>query len=358
MTPGITVSDFGELPDGRMVSLFTIQSASGIEMRVTNYGGIIVSLTAPDRNGVQEDVVLGFSHLDAYLTASPYFGSIIGRCGNRIGKAEFSLDGETYHLAANTGENHLHGGITGFDKVLWNALPFSSGDDLGLVFTYTSPDGEEGYPGTLSVTVTYVLSATNQLSITYEATTDKATPVNLTHHSYFNLAGPLSDSILDHELMIPADHFTPIDSEFIPTGQIQSVQGTPMDFRSPISIGLRIDAEDQQIINGLGYDHNFVLTEQGTHLKLAARVFERQSGRIMEVTTTEPGIQFYAGNFLDGTLMGKAGRPYAHRSGFCLETQHFPDSPNQPTFPSIILRPGDVYSTRTAYSFSTNSDSR
>lgn len=358
MTPGITVSDYGELPDGRIASLFTVQSASGMEMRVTNYGGIIVSLTAPDRNGVQEDVVLGFDQLDAYLTANPYFGSIIGRYGNRIGNAAFSLEGETYKLAANNGPNHLHGGVAGFDKVLWNAEPFSSGDDLGLVFTYTSPDGEEGYPGTLSVKVTYVLSSSNQLSIAYEATTDKATPVNLTHHSYFNLAGPSSDSILDHELMISADHFTPIDSEFIPTGEIQSVEGTPMDFRSPISIGSRIDAKDQQISNGLGYDHNFVLTDGSTNLKLAARVFERKSGRIMEVTTNEPGIQFYSGNFLDGTLKGKSGRVYAHRSGFCLETQHFPDSPNQPTFPSTILKPGDVYSTRTVYSFSTDSDNR
>jgi len=272
MSPGITVSEFGVLPDGRAVSLFTVQSASGMEMRVTNYGGIIVSLTAPDRNGVQEDIVLGFDNLEAYLASSPYFGAIIGRYGNRIGKAQFDLDGATYTLAANNGENHLHGGIAGFDKVLWDAAPFTSGEDLGLVFSYTSPDGEEGYPGTLTAKVTYLLTSDSRLSFTYEATTDKATPVNLTQHSYFNLAGPSSDSILDHELMIPADHFTPIDAGFIPTGLIQSVEGTPMDFRTPISIGSRIQAEDQQIANGLGYDHNFVLTDSSSSLKLAARV--------------------------------------------------------------------------------------
>lgn len=354
MAHGISTSDFGVLPDGRTVTLFTIQSPSGMQMRVTNYGGTIVSLTAPDRDGKQEDIVLGYDSLDDYLADSPYFGAIIGRYGNRIGKAEFTLDGETYTLAANNGENHLHGGVVGFDKVLWEAAPFSMGSEHGVVFTYTSPDGEEGYPGTLSAKVTYLLTADNRVMFSYQATTDKATPVNLTQHSYFNLAGPSSDSILDHEMMIAADHFTPIDAGFIPTGEIRSVEGTPFDFRTPTAIGARIDADDEQVKNGLGYDHNFVLSDTDSGLKLAARVYDRTSGRIMEVTTNEPGIQFYAGNFLDGSLTGKGGQVYPYRSGFCLETQHFPDSPNQPTFPTTILRPGELYATQTVYSFTTD----
>jgi aldose 1-epimerase len=354
MAHGISTSDFGVLPDGRTVTLFTIQSPSGMQMRVTNYGGTIVSLTAPDRDGKQEDIVLGYDSLDDYLADSPYFGAIIGRYGNRIGKAEFTLDGETYTLAANNGENHLHGGVVGFDKVLWEAAPFSMGSEHGVVFTYTSPDGEEGYPGTLSAKVTYLLTADNRVMFSYQASTDKATPVNLTQHSYFNLAGPSSDSILDHEMMIAADHFTPIDAGFIPTGEIRSVEGTPFDFRTPTAIGARIDADDEQVKNGLGYDHNFVLSDTDSGLKLAARVYDRTSGRIMEVTTNEPGIQFYAGNFLDGSLTGKGGQVYPYRSGFCLETQHFPDSPNQPTFPTTILRPGELYATQTVYSFTTD----
>ncbi len=356
MSPGITVSEFGVLPDGRIASLFTVQSASGMEMRVTNYGGIIVSLTAPNRDGKQEDVVLGFDSLYQYVDGSPYFGAIIGRYGNRIGKAQFSIDGESYSLAANNGENHLHGGIAGFDKVLWDATSFSEGTGHGIVFTYVSPDGEEGYPGTLSVNVTYLLTADNRVVFSYEATTDKATPVNLTQHSYFNLAGPSSDSILSQELTIPAGHFTPIDVGFIPTGKIESVEGTPFDFRTPTSIGARIDQDNEQLLNGLGYDHNFVLNDGSANLKLAARVYDPESGRIMEVTTNEPGIQFYAGNFLDGTLTGKGGHIYPYRSGFCLETQHFPDSPNKPSFPSTILMPGKLYATQTIYTFSTDAE--
>jgi len=348
----VTVTAFGTLPDGGKAMLFHLVSPSGMEMDVTNYGGIITRWTAPDRDGNYEDIVLGYDNLDGYLKETPYFGAIIGRYGNRIGAGRFALDGETYTLATNNDANHLHGGIVGFDKVLWGAEPFTEGDTVGIVFTYTSPDGEEGYPGNLSVMVTYRLLPDNKVEFTYEAMTDKATPVNLTQHSYFNLAGPSSDTILDHELMITADRFTPIDSGLIPTGELQAVGGTPFDFTSATAIGSRIDADDEQIAFGLGYDHNWVLNDGSDTMKLAARVHEPTSGRIMEVHTEEPGLQFYAGNFLDGTITGKGGNVYEYRSGFCLETQHFPDSPNKPDFPSTILRPGDTYATRTVYAFS------
>jgi aldose 1-epimerase len=354
MEHGIYVSDFGTMPDGKAVSLYTIQSPSGMKMTVTNYGATIVSLTAPDRNGVQDDVVLGFDTLDEYIAGSPYFGAIVGRYGNRIAGGSFELNGETYSLAQNNGENHLHGGVKGFDKVYWEASPFSMGSEHGLVMTYTSPDGDEGYPGSLQAKVTYLLTADNRLIVSYQAVTDKATPVNLTQHSYFNLAGPGSDTILDHELTIAADHFTPIDAGFIPTGEILSVEGTPFDFRTPTAIGARIDSPDEQLKNGLGYDHNFVLSDMSEGLKLAAKVYDRSSGRILEITTNEPGVQFYSGNFLDGTLTGKGGHTARYRSGFCLETQHFPDSPNQPTFPSTILEPGGLYATQTVFAFSTD----
>ena len=356
MEQGIYVSDFGTMPDGTPVSLYTIQSPSGMKMTVTTYGATIVSLTAPDRDGVQEDVVLGFDTLEEYLAESPYFGAIVGRYGNRIANGSFTLNGETVTLAKNNGENHLHGGIKGFDKVVWEASPFSMGSEHGLVMTYTSPDGEEGYPGTLQAKVTYMVTADNRVMVSYQAVTDKATPVNLTQHSYFNLAGPGSDSILDHEVTIAADHFTPIDPGFIPTSEIRSVEGTPFDFRTPTTIGARIDADDEQLKNGLGYDHNFVLSDMKDGLKLAAKVYERSSGRILEVTTNEPGVQFYTGNFLDGTLTGKGGHAIGYRSGFCLETQHFPDSPNQPAFPSTILEPGGLYATQTVFAFSTDAE--
>lgn len=354
MEHGISVAKFGTLDDGRDALLYTIQSPSGMKMSVTNFGATIVSLTSPDRDGNQADIVLGFDSLAPYQNGSPYFGSVVGRYGNRIAKGSFSIDGETYTLAKNNGDNHLHGGLVGFDKVLWEASPFSMGSEHGLVLTYTSADGEEGYPGTLSAKVTYLLTADNRLIVSYQATTDKATPVNLTQHSYFNLAGPGSSSILDHELLIAADTFTPIDAGFIPTGELQSVAGTPFDFRTSTAIGARINEADPQLKNGLGYDHNFVLSDTGSGLKLAARVYERTSGRIMEITTNEPGVQFYAGNFLDGTLTGKGGHVYPHRSGFCLETQHFPDSPNQPSFPSTILQPGELYATQTVFAFTTD----
>jgi aldose 1-epimerase len=353
---GIQSRSFGTLPDGRDVTIYKVTSPTGMVMEVTNYGGIITRLTAPDRDGMFEDIVLGYDNLEGYLTETPYFGAIIGRYGNRIAKGQFTLDGETYTLAQNNGENHLHGGIQGFDKVLWNAEPFSMGNEYGIVFTYDSPDGEEGYPGTLKARVTYMLTADNRVIFSYQATTDKATPVNLTQHSYFNLAGPSSDSILDHELMLAADHFTPIDSGLIPTGEIRPVAGTPFDFTTATPIGERINADDEQIVFGLGYDHNWVLSDMTSDMRLAARVHEPTSGRVMEVLTEEPGIQFYAGNFLDGTITGKGGNVYEYRSGFCLETQHFPDSPNQSSFPSTILRPGETYQTRTIYAFTTDAD--
>jgi aldose 1-epimerase len=353
---GIQSRSFGTLPDGRDVTIYKVTSPTGMVMEVTNYGGIITRLTAPDRDGKFEDIVLGYDNLEGYLTETPYFGAIIGRYGNRIGKGQFTLDGETYTLAQNNGENHLHGGIQGFDKVLWNAEPFSMGNEYGIVFTYDSPDGEEGYPGTLKARVTYMLTADNRVIFSYQATTDKATPVNLTQHSYFNLAGPSSDSILDHELMLAADHFTPIDSGLIPTGEVRPVAGTPFDFTTAIPIGERINADDEQIAFGLGYDHNWVLSDMTSSMRLAARVHEPTSGRVMEVLTEEPGIQFYAGNFLDGTITGKGGNVYEYRSGFCLETQHFPDSPNQSAFPSTILLPGETYQTRTIYAFTTDAD--
>ena len=354
--PGVRSRTFGTLPDGREAMIYQIESPTGMVMEVTNYGGIITRLTAPNRDGIYEDVVLGYDNLEAYLEETPYFGAIIGRYGNRIAKGQFELDGQAYTLAQNNGENHLHGGIQGFDKVLWEAQPFSMGNEYGLTLTYESPDGEEGYPGNLSVKVTYMLTADNRVIFSYQAKTDKATPVNLTQHSYFNLAGPWSDSILDHELMLAADHFTPVDEGLIPTGEIRPVEGTPFDFTEPMSIGARIDQDDEQLVNGLGYDHNWVLSDLSSDMRLAARVHEPTSGRVMEVTTEEPGIQFYSGNFLDGTLTGKYGSVYEHRSGFCLETQHFPDSPNQPAFPSTILRPGETYQTRTIYAFSTDAD--
>jgi aldose 1-epimerase len=344
-------ASFGTTAEGTPVEIFTLRNAGGMEVRVTNYGGIIISLTAPDRDGRMADIVLGFDSIAPYLAGTPYFGAIIGRYGNRIAGGRFTLDGETYTLATNNGPNHLHGGERGFDKVVWDAEPFESEGERGLILRYTSPDGEEGYPGTLEATVTYTLTDGSELIVEYVATTDQATPVNLTQHSYFNLAGAGTGNILDHELMIAATSFTPVDSTLIPTGEIAPVEGTPFDFRTATPIGARIDADDPQIRNGPGYDHNFVLDRTGTGLELAARVTHPGSGRTLEIRTTEPGLQFYSGNFLDGTITGKDGLVYDHRSGFCLETQHFPDSPNQPSFPSTILRPGEEYRTRTVFAF-------
>ena len=351
-------SDFGVTPDGDSVDLFTLTNPNGVTMEVTNYGGIITSLRVPDREGTLEDVVLGFDSLsaytsDAYRAANPYFGALIGRYGNRIAGGEFTLDGETYTLETNDGPNHLHGGEAGFDQVVWDAESVRRGDSVGVVLSHTSPDGHGGYPGRLDVAVTYTLTPDNALAVDYRATTTKATPVNLTQHSYFNLDGHGDGPILDHELMIDADRFTPVDSTLIPTGELRPVEGTPFDFTEPTPIGARIDADHRQIEYGGGYDHNFVLAETDADtLRLAARLYEPDTGRLLTVHTTEPGLQFYAGNFLDGSFTGK-GETYGRREGLALETQHFPNSPNQPTFPSTILRPDEEYTTRTVYRFST-----
>lgn len=355
ITPAVTVAPFGQMPDGRAVSLYTLVNATGMKADITNYGGIVVRLYAPDRHGKVDDIVLGYETLDGYLKASPYFGALIGRVGNRIAHGRFTLDGRTYTLATNNTPGglpcHLHGGNVGFDKVLWQAEPLIRDNTAGLRLTYRSPDGEEGYPGNLAVTVTYWLGNDNSLKIEYVATTDKATPVNLTQHSYFNLRGEGSGDILGHVLMLKASHLTPVNAGLIPTGAITPVQDTPFDFTRPRAIGERVNAADEQIKFGGGYDHNWVLDRATGGLELAASVSEPVSGRTMEVWTTEPGIQFYCGNFLDGKGTGKRGHTYPHRSGFCLETQHYPDSPNQPGFPSTILQPGQTYTTETVYRF-------
>jgi len=343
---------FGKAPDGTVAYVYTLKNHSGMEARITNYGGIVVSLLVPDKNGKPGDIVLGYDSLADYINDSPYFGALIGRYGNRIAKGKFTLDGVAYKLATNNGPNHLHGGLKGFDKVVWNVDDKKSVPGHSLVLTYLSKDGEEGYPGNLSVKVTYTVTEDNELKIEYVATTDKPTVVNLTHHSYFNLSGPGKGNILQHELMINADRFTPVDSTLIPTGELRSVKDTPFDFMKLTEIGSRINNADQQMRFGGGYDHNFILIKTKKGHNLAAQVYEKNSGRIMEVYTTEPGIQFYSGNSLDGRSLGKGGVKYEHRSGFCLETQHFPDSPNKPQFPSTVLRPGEKYSSTTIYRFS------
>jgi aldose 1-epimerase len=344
-------SAFRKTRNGQAVDLYTVANAQGVEVRAMTYGGIILSLRVPDRNGRLGDVVLGYDTLDGYLAVNPYFGAIIGRYGNRIAKARFELDGVAYTLAVNNGPNHLHGGLKGFDKVVWQAESFKNKGEAGVVFRYTSRNGEESYPGNLAVKVTYTLNDQNELVFDYQATTDKATPVNLTQHTYFNLAGEGNGDILGHVLMLNADRFTPVDATVIPTGEIRSVKKTPLDFTRPTAIGARIEQKDEQLNFGQGYDHNFVINRKGSDLVLAARVDEPTTGRTMEVYTTEPGVQFYSGNHLDGSISGKSGHIYKRRSGFCLETQHFPDSPNQPGFPSTILRPGAVYQSRTIYKF-------
>jgi aldose 1-epimerase len=347
----VTRASFGSTRDGKAVEMFTLTNANGIEIRAISYGGIITSLRTPDRSGQMADIVLGFDKLDGYVKdpPPPFFGAIIGRYGNRIARGQFTLDGKTYKLATNNGPNHLHGGNVGFDKVVWAAEPLR--DANGIAFTRTSGDGEEGYPGNLRVRVTYTLTDKNELVVDYTATTDKSTPVNLTQHSYFNLGGDGSGDILGHQLTLNADRYTPVSDTLIPTGTLAPVQGTPFDFRKATPIGARINQDDPQLKNGKGYDHNWVLSRAASGLQLAAHVLEPKSGRTLEITTTEPGIQFYSGNFLDGTITGKGGHVYKHRSGFCLETQHFPDSPNQPSFPSTILKPGQEYRSRTVFTF-------
>lgn len=331
--------------------LYTLRNAKGAEATITTYGARVVTLKMPDKAGKFDDIVLGFDNLDGYLQTPPppYFGATIGRYGNRIAGGKFKLDGKTYTLAKNNGANSLHGGKIGFDKVTWAAKP---GNGASVAMTYVSKDGGEGYPGNLTATVTYTLTDNNELQIEYSATTDKDTVVNLTNHSYFNLAGQGEGDILGHVVMIDADRFTPVDKGLIPTGELKPVDGTPFDFRKPTPIGDRIDAQDPQIALGPGYDHNFVLNHAGSSLALAARVTEPKTGRVMEVLTTEPGLQFYTSNFLDGTLKGVGGKVYPRRSAFCMETQHFPDSPNHPSFPSTMLKPGETYHSETVYRFS------
>jgi aldose 1-epimerase len=346
---GVTRAAFGKLADGTAVESFTLRNSRGIEVRAITYGAIIVSLRVPDRAGSFGDIVLGHDDLAGYVDKPAYFGAVVGRYGNRIAKGHFTLDGKTYTLATNNGPNHLHGGVRGFDKVVWKADAPAAGA-TSVTFRYTSPDGEEGYPGTLNARVTYTLSDKDELTFEYSATTDKATPINLTQHSYFNLGTPGHD-ILGHELTLEADRYTPVDATLIPTGQLAPVSGTPFDFRKPTAIGARIGQDDEQLKRGGGYDHNFVLSGAGAGLRRAVRLTDPGSGRTMEILTTEPGVQFYTGNFLDGTIKGKGGVVYKYRSGLCLETQHFPDSPNQPSFPSTILRPGKEYHSKTVQVF-------
>jgi aldose 1-epimerase len=345
----VTREEFGHLENGTAIEAYTLRNAHGITARAITYGGIIVSLETPDRTGRMADIVLGFDSLAGYLREPPYFGAIVGRYANRIAGGRFGLDGKTYTLATNNGPNHLHGGLKGFDKVVWTPEAFERADSAGVILRHTSPDGDEGYPGTLRVTVTYTLTADDALVIDYHAAAGAPTPVNLSQHSYFNLAG--DGDILDHVLRLRAGRYTPVDSTLIPTGALVDVAGTPFDFTGPRAIGERITADHEQLRFGGGYDHNFVLDREGDGLAHAATVFEPVSGRTLDVYTTEPGIQFYSGNFLDGTITGKRGRAYAHRTGFCLESQHFPDSPNQPAFPNTILRPGEEYRSRTVWVF-------
>ncbi|HZJ46491.1 MAG TPA: aldose epimerase family protein [Pyrinomonadaceae bacterium] len=347
----ITKESFGKTGDGENVDLYTLTNNLGMQAKIMNYGGIVVSLKVPDRNGKMDDVVLGFNDLDSYLKGHPYFGAIVGRYGNRIAKGRFTLNGVEYKLAVNNGENHLHGGIKGFDKVVWTAKEMRTKMGPALSLTYISKDGEEGYPGTLTATVVYTLTNNNELKLDYTVTTDKDTVSNLTHHSYFNLAGEGNGDILSHILTLNGSRFTPTDAGSIPTGELKAVAGTPFDFLKPTVIGKRINDQDQQLQYGSGYDHNFVVNGKFGSLRSAATVYEPTSGRVLEVWTTEPGVQFYTGNFLDGTLTGKSGKVYQKRFGFCLETQHYPDSPNHPAFPTTTLKKGATYRSTTVYRF-------
>lgn len=346
MQSPIQQAPFATLPDGTQVTVFTLTNTSGMRVRILDFGGIITEIHVPDRDGVLADVALGFDTFDPYLGDSPYFGALIGRYGNRIAAGRFTLDGQTYALPVNNGKNHLHGGVPGFDRVPWRSR--IEGEEL--VLEYRSVDGEQGYPGTLDATVRYSLNDDNAIVVRFAAVTDRATPVNLTQHSYFNLAG--GGNVLAHELTIDADKFVPIDADSIPTGGLAPVAATPFDFRSPAPIGAHIGADDEQLRHGGGYDHCFALNKPAPGaLTRAACVRDPASGRVLELFTQEPGVQFYSGNFLDGSLEGK-GKTYAHRSGFCLEPQHFPDSPNQPAFPNTILRPGETYATESRFRFS------
>ena len=347
----VTKQSFGKTAEGENVDIYTLQNANGVEAKITNYGGIVVSMKVPDRNGKIDDVMLGFNDLDSYLKGHPYFGAIIGRYGNRIAKGRFTLNGVEYKLAVNNGENHLHGGIKGFDKVVWTGKETRSKAGPGVVLTYVSKDGEEGYPGNLRVRVTYTLTNNNSLKMDYWATTDKDTVINLTNHAYFNLAGEGNGDILNHRVIINATRFVPTDAGSIPTGELRRVTGTPFDFLNLTAIGARINNDEEQLKLGNGYDHTWIINGRAGTMRLAAQAFEPTSGRWLEVFTTEPGMQFYTGNFLDGTLTGKSGKLYPRRSGFCFETQHYPDSPNQPAFPTTTLKKGAIYKSTTIYRF-------
>jgi aldose 1-epimerase len=346
-----TQAPFGTLPDGAAIEIFTLTNAKGVEMRAITYGARIQALRVPDRQGQLDDIVLGFDAAAEYARPNPFFGAVVGRYANRIANARFTLDGRTYQLAANNGRNHLHGGERGFDKVIWKGEIVRDERGPSVAFTYTSADGEEGYPGTLDARVSYTLTDANELVVDYQAKTSARTIVNLSQHSYFNLAGQAARDVLDHELQLDADRYTPVDDTLIPTGELAPVADTPFDFRTPTAIGKRIDGDHVQLKRGRGYDHNFVLTRTGDGLQRAARVVEPTTGRTMEIATTEPGLQFYSGNFLDGTVTSKQGRVVRLRYGFCLETQHFPDSPNKPSFPSTVLEPGSEYRSRTVFTF-------
>ena len=353
--PRVRASSFGRAADGTPVDRFVLTNAHGMQATVISYGAVISSLLVPDRDGHLGDVVLGYDSLPQYLADARRLGAVVGRYANRIGNARFSIDGTTYELAKNNGPHNLHGGPRGLYKVAWRATPFDSVDRSGVVLAYTSPDGDQGFPGALAVRVTYTLSDRDELIVDYHATTDKATPVNLTQHSYFNLTGDPRHGIEDHIVSIDADSFTPIDSTQLPTGAILPVAGTPLDFRRPTSLGARIDGDDAQLRWARGYDHNFVVRRAGAGLVHAARVVEPVSGRTLDVYTTEPGMQLYTANALDGSIHGKRGIVYGRRSAVCLETQHFPDSPNQPSFPNTILRPGEAFASRTVFAFGTAS---
>ena len=343
---------FGETMDGTGVDQFILSNNNGMEVRIITYGGIITSWTAPDKNGDYKDIVLGYNTLAEYEAETPYFGALIGRYGNRIAKGKFSLDNQEYTLAVNNGVNHLHGGLKGFDKVVWDAKTIVSDATVSLELSYLSKDMEEGYPGNLETKVTYTLNNKDELSVNYEATTDKPTIVNLTQHSYFNLTADFNQDILGHELVINADSFLPVDNTLIPTGEFRDVTGTPFDFKTSKAIGIHIDNENIQLKNGLGYDHCWVLNDQNTGVRFVASAYEPVSGRLLEVFSDEPGIQFYSGNFLDGTLPSKNNGVYQHRTGFCLETQHYPDTPNQKNFPSVRLNPGEKYNSKTVFRLS------
>lgn len=349
---GITKQAWGALPSGERIDLYTLRNLAGIEVAITNYGGRVVTLRTADRNGILEDIVLGFDDLNGYVKENPFFGALVGRYANRIANGRFALNGKAYKLARNNGENSLHGGLKGFDKVAWSAREVSDVDTVGLELKYTSKDGEEGFPGNLSVRVLYTLTENNELKIEYDAAADADTVINLTNHSYFDLSGHAAGNILGHRVAINADTFTPVHANLIPTGELRNVAGTPFDFRQPTAIGERIDGHDEQLGYGEGYDHNFVVNRDGKGLALAARVSDPESGRVMDVLTTQPGIQFYTGNHLPAAIKGKGSAVYGARAGFCLETQHFPDSPNQPKFPSAELKAGERYRETTIFRFS------